>query len=283
MGQVTDRQKKKRPYRRRIGKPLAEQADRHALYQESVQCVEAEIDMIDENFKKLRGRLAASLREDFCGTANTSCEWVRRRPKNIAVAIDLDQEVLDWGQTHNVNRLEDSMQNRITLLNDDALTVKTRPMDIVLAMNFSYQLFKTRSKLKGYFHRAYEALTDDGVFFLDAFGGYEAFREMEESTEFEDFTYVWDQHRYNPINGDITCLIHFTFPDGSKMKRAFSYHWRLWTLPELQELLIEAGFQRVLVYWEGTDEKTGEGSGEYLPAEVGQADAGWICYLSASK
>ena len=175
------------------------------------------------------------------------------------------------------------MQNRITLLNDDALTVKTRPMDIVLAMNFSYQLLKTRAKLKDYFHCVYEALTDDGVLFLDAFGGYEAFREMEESTEFEDFTYVWDQHRYNPINGDITCLIHFTFPDCSKIKRAFSYHWRLWTLPELQELLIEAGFQRVLVYWEGTDKKTGEGSGEYLPTEVGEADAGWICYLSAEK
>ena len=277
------RKKKKPSYRRRTEESLAKQADRHVLYENAVQCVEAEIDMVDQNFKTLRGRRAISLREDFCGTANTSCEWIRRRPKNIAVAIDLDQDVLDWGQTHNVNQLEESMQNRITLLNDDALTVKTRPMDIVLAMNFSYQILKTRTKLKGYFHRVYEALTDDGVLFLDAFGGYEAFREMEESTEFEDFTYVWDQHRYNPINGDITCLIHFTFPDGTKMKRAFSYHWRLWTLPELQELLIEAGFQRVLVYWEGTDEKTGEGSGEYLPAEVGEADAGWICYLSAEK
>ena len=111
----------------------------------------------------------------------------------------------------------------------------------------------------------YETLTEDGIFFLDAFGGYEAFREMEESTEFDNFTYVWDQHRYNPVNGDIKCLIHFTFPDGSKIKRAFSYDWRLWTLPELQELLKEAGFERVLVYWEGTDEKTGEGNGEYLP------------------
>ncbi len=156
-------------------------------------------------------------------------------------------------------------------------------MDIVVAMNFSYQIFKTRVELKRYFSRVYEALTDDGIFFLDAFGGYEAFREMEESSEFDNFTYVWDQHRYNPVNGDITCLIHFTFPDGSKMKRAFSYHWRLWTLPELQELLTEAGFRRVLVYWEGTDEKTGEGNGEYLPTKVGEADAGWICYLSAEK
>ena len=61
-------------------------------------------------------------------------------------------------------------------------------MDTVLAMNFSYQIFKTRVELKAYFQRVHEALTTDGVFFLDAFGGYEAFREMEESTEFDNFT-----------------------------------------------------------------------------------------------
>ena len=71
--------------------------------------------------------------------------------KNIAVGVDLDQEVLDWGQTHNVRQLKESERNRITLLNDDVLTVKTQPMDTVLAMNFSYQIFKTRVELKGYF------------------------------------------------------------------------------------------------------------------------------------
>jgi len=277
------RKKTKPSYRRRTEKSLAEQADRHSLYQESVQCVEAEIDMIDENFKKLRGQHATSLREDFCGTASTSCEWVRRRSSNIAVGVDLDRDVLDWGRSHNVHNLTNSAQKRLTLMNSDVLTVKTAPTDMVIAMNFSYQIFKTRIELKEYFSCVYKTLTQDGVFFLDAFGGYEAFREMEESTEFDNFTYVWDQHRYNPVNGDVTCLIHFTFPDGSKMKRAFSYHWRLWTLPELQELLAEAGFRRIQVYWEGTDEKTGEGNGEYLPTKIGDADAGWICYLSAEK
>ena len=98
--------RKKPSYRRRTGKSLAEQADRYVLYQESVQCVESEIDMVDDNFKKLKGRLAVSLREDFCGTANTSCEWVRRRPANTAIGIDLDQKVLDWGQNQNINNLK---------------------------------------------------------------------------------------------------------------------------------------------------------------------------------
>jgi hypothetical protein len=79
------------------------------------------------------------------------------------------------------------------------------------------------------------------------------------------------------------CHIHFKFPDGSRLKRAFSYEWRLWTLPELRDLLDEVGFSRTTVYWEGTDEETGEGNGIYEPAESGAADAGWICYLAAEK
>ncbi len=77
------------------------------------------------------------------------------------------------------------------------------------------------------------------------------------------------------------CYIHFAFEDGSKIDKAFSYQWRLWTLPELQELLFEAGFNQVKVYWEGTDVKTGEGDGVYLDSQTGDADAAWICYLSA--
>jgi cyclopropane fatty-acyl-phospholipid synthase-like methyltransferase len=114
--------------------------------------------------------------------------------------------------------------------------------DAVLAMNFSYYLFTTRELLKAYFERARAALKDDGVLFLDAFGGYEAHRELEERTEYDDFTYVWDQASFDPIHHHMTCLIHFEFPDGSEMKRAFEYYWRLWTLPEIRELLVEAGF-----------------------------------------
>ena len=58
------------------------------------------------------------------------------------------------------------------------------------------------------------------------------------------------------------CNIHFKFPDGSKIKRAFSYTWRLWTAPELRDMLLDAGFRNVTVYWEGEDDN-GEGNGEF--------------------
>lgn len=44
---------------------MAERADRHALYESSVQNVESEIDFVDEEFFKLRQRRARYLREDF--------------------------------------------------------------------------------------------------------------------------------------------------------------------------------------------------------------------------
>ncbi len=261
----------------------ADQADRHILYERAVQCVESEIDMVDETFLKLRGRQARTLREDFCGTANTSCEWVRRRADNLAWGVDLDEEVLAWGKKHNLGRLAEDATGRIQLLHADVLNVDTPAMDVVLAMNFRYWIFHTRQALRGYFSRIRECLVDDGMLFLDFYGGYETMREMEEETDHDDFIYVWDQNRYNPITGDINCQIHFKFPDGSQIKQAFNYDWRLWTLPEVRELLDEAGFSRVLVHWEGTDEKTQEGDGVFTATEIGEADAAFICYLSAEK
>jgi hypothetical protein len=93
---------------------------------------------------------------------------------------------------------------------------------------------------------------------------------------------VWDQAEYFPVTGDLLCHIHFRFPDRSRLERAFTYDWRLWTLPELRELLEEAGFRRTTVYWEGTDRR-GNGNGEFLPEAKGEADAGWIVYLVAEK
>jgi len=260
-------------------------ADRHELYQLSVQNVEAEIDFVDDTFKELRGRRASMLREDFCGTGNTSCEWVRRRASNTAIGLDTDSDPLDWGRAHNLAKLAEAQRDRVRLVKAD---VREPPpegtgMDIVLAMNFSYWLFMDRGELRRYFETVRESLAPGGIFFLDHFGGYESMQELQEKRTIpEGFTYVWDQHKYNPINGQFTCYIHFHFKDGSKMKRAFGYTWRLWTLPEVQEILDEAGFRNITVYWEG-DDGEGGGNGVFEPATEGDADAGFICYLTAEK
>jgi hypothetical protein len=264
-------------------KRMADNADRHHLYQESVQDTEAEIDFIMETWAGLRERPAELMREDFCGTANTACEWIRRDPLHYALGIDLDGEVLEWGQLNNLAQLDSEQLNRIQLLQENVLDCEPDLADIVLAMNFSYYLFLTRAELLAYFVSVHAGLVDDGILFLDAYGGYDAPRDIEEERECEGFTYTWEQADFNPIDGLMNCHIHFSFPDGSKIPSAFSYHWRLWTLPEIQELLVEAGFSEVTVYWEGTDEESNEGDGIYQPAEVGDADPGWVCYVVAQR
>lgn len=262
---------------------MAARADRHVLYQNSVQDVEAEIDFVDETFESIRGRKATVLREDFCGTANTSCEWVRRRKTNRAFAVDLDPSVLEWGRTHNVAKLPPDAQQRLRVINGDVLTASTGPVEIVLAMNFSYWLFKKRAELLRYFRAVHSTLAPDGVFFMDGYGGWDAHRTIRESRDCDGFVYIWDQDEFDPISSEMVCHIHFKFPDGSRLNKAFSYHWRLWSIAEIRELLAEAGFARSRVYWEGADDDTGDGNGEFEQVERTESDPGWICYIAAEK
>lgn len=265
-----------------VKKTMAELADKHDLYEQSVQDTEFEYDFVNTSYQRIRHKKAKLIREDFCGTAKMCCEWVSHRPENRAIGVDLESSVLNWGREHNLSQINEEQRSRIELIQGNVLNVDTPPVDIVLAMNFSYFIFKDRQTMKGYFKGVYDSLAADGVMFLDAFGGYEAYREMEELTEEEDFDYVWDQDYYNPITGDIRCYIHFDFPDGSRIEKAFSYEWRLWSLPEIKELLLEAGFAEVTIYWEGSDDE-GEGDGNFTPTTQGEADQSWICYISAQK
>jgi len=270
--------------RRKKGQTLAQSADRHKLYEQSVQDPALECKFIRKTFRKLRNRPARLLREDFCGTAAVCCEWARHNSKNIAIGVDIDADVLEWARRHNLSRLRPDDRMRVRLMQEDVREVRTpEPSDVIVAMNFSYMFFRTRAQLGGYFRAVREGLAGDGVLFLDAFGGYEAFQEIREKTCHKGFDYIWEHASYNPITGDMRCHIHFRFPDGSKLKKAFTYDWRLWTLPELQELLVEAGFARVTVYWEEVDDETGDGAGVYSPATVGAADPGWVCFIVAEK
>jgi hypothetical protein len=208
---------------------------------------------------------------------------VRRDRQHYALGIDLDAEVLEWGRINNLEQLDDDQYQRIELLQENVLDAEPEQADIVLAMNFSYYLFLERAQMLAYFEAVHEGLLDDGLFFLDAYGGYEAPKVLREERECDGFTYIWDQASFNPIDSLMDCHIHFEFPDKSRMEKAFSYRWRLWTLPEIRELLSQAGFTTVTVYWEGTDEETGEGDGVYLPSEIGDPDPGWVCYIVAEK
>jgi hypothetical protein len=159
---------------------------------------------------------------------------------------------------------------------------ETPHVDLLAAFNFSFFIFNTRDQLRAYFKKAHNALKEDGVFFVDLFGGPEAQEETKEKTKHQGFTYIWHQAEFHPVTNYIRCHIHFKFRDGSKIKKAFTYEWRLWSAPEIREVLAEAGFAKSTLYWEGADEE-GDGNGEFTPDEKGEADLAWIAYIVAEK
>ncbi|NNF06798.1 MAG: class I SAM-dependent methyltransferase [Candidatus Eisenbacteria bacterium] len=271
----------------------ARTADRHVLYEEAVQCVEADLDFFSKVFKKTRGYAPHTLREDFCGTASLACEWVARHEENRAWGVDLDRPTLDWGIKHHLSRLGDD-QDRVTLIEGDVLASPSPAVQVTAALNFSYQVFKDRKTLLAYFKNAYSGLADDGMFFLDAFGGTESMEENDEDRRISPatrpdgsrlpaYTYIWEQASFNPIDHNIVCHIHFKFKDGSKLKKAFTYDWRLWTLPELQELILEAGFSRADVYMEGWDDDEDEADGIFKKKTRAENMAGWVGYVVGIK
>ncbi len=261
-------------------KLTARNADPFVLYQESVQNVETGADFIRRVFRYNYGRLPTTFREDFCGTALLSCHWTTLNRRNRAVGIDLDTQTLEWGRQNNIASLKDPQ--RVTLIEGDVLKVNPPKVDVAAAFNFSYCVFKDRKVLVQYFRKVRQGLNREGCLILDLYGGPEAIQELEEDRKEDGFTYVWDQDRYDPITAECLCYIHFRFRDGSELRKAYAYDWRLWTIPELKESLLEAGFNKVDVYWEGTDED-GEGNDVYRKSKRGTADICWVSYIAAVK
>ena len=266
----------------RTGWRTAKGSDRHELYELSVQEPAAEIAFIDRRYRELHGRAPAVLREDFGGTGFLSCEWVKHRTGNEAWGIDLCSKTMAWGKARHGARLTAAQRARMHWVKGDVRGGGSPPADVIAALNFSYFIFKSRAGLVEYFRAALANLKPGGLFVLDSYGGFQSFSVTKEERDLDGFTYVWDTERYNPINGDVLNHIHFRFPDGTELRKAFTYDWRLWTLAEIQEALVDAGFVRPAVYWEGTT-KDGEGDGKFRRATVGEACEGWIAYITAQR
>lgn len=266
--------------------------DRHALYEAAVQGVDYDLDFMEKLFRHLRGRRPRVMREDFCGTAALSCGWVLRSPSNEAYGVDLDRSVLAWARRHRLARLNGA--DRVHLVQANVLNARVPRADVTLAYNFSFWIFKTRPSLLAYFRAARRALVDDGVLLLSMYGGTGVFETLIEprripakqavdGTRLPAFRYVWEQERFNPITNDLFCSIHFELPGGKRMRRAFTYDWRLWSLPEVRELLEEAGFRESRVYVEGWDEDARRADGVYHRRKSFENQEGWLALVAGIK
>ena len=88
------------------------------------------------------------MKEDFCGTALLASVWVERRRTNTALGVDLDAPTLAWGRKHNLSRLSDEQRARVTLLRGNVLDVTRPRVDLIVALNCSYFIFRTRDELR---------------------------------------------------------------------------------------------------------------------------------------
>jgi SAM-dependent methyltransferase len=267
--------------------------DPHVLYENAVQGVEGQLDLMERIYRKRRGRRFTRLREDFCGTAQLACAWVQRRAQNRAWGVDIHQPTLDWCVQNNVPHLPEAGR-RLALVCEDVRTVSTPPVDMVCAYNFSYYCFKQRDELRDYFKTIRAALASGGVIMIDAYGGPTSHEDVVEKRKVKDgvapdgtpiptYRYIWEQVNYNPITHGVTCYIHFKLADGSKIKRTFVYDWRLWTLPELFEILQEAGFKDPEVYMQGWDEDAEEPDGVFRRRTTYEGWDSWFGYIAAYK
>jgi hypothetical protein len=270
----------------------AAKADRHELYELSVQDPPSEVAFTTSTFRKLRGREALSVREDFCGTAVFSLAWVQSHPGRTAVGVDLDSDTLKWGLERRIRPAGGDFESRLTLRNGNVLEPSGPLADVGVGFNFSYWCFATRDELRAYFEAARAGLAADGMLFLDAYGGTEVpmhdvnEREVQDEdglvNKGETFLYIWEQIGFNPITAHMDCVIHFEFEDDSRLQNAFRYSWRLWTLAELSELLLEAGFCNVRI-WTEQEDKDGEGTGTYREVDDLDNEGVWWVYISAEN
>lgn len=285
---------KRKTFKRRTSKKDNKfQFDKYELYRRAVQSAENDVKFILNTYndiqksEKASGKAAKKknstvvLREDFCGTAALSTEWVKLSKSHKAYGVDLDPEPIAYAQSEYYPKLNTDQQKRLQYLEQDVLDRKIVHADIVLAMNFSYFCFKKREVMKSYFQNVYKSLNQNGVFICDVFGGSQCYDAIEDKNKFKDFTYYWDQTSFDPITNEALFYIHFKV-GSKKIEKVFTYDWRLWSLRELRDIMSEVGFKKTHVYWEGTDRKGG-GNGIFTRTETGEACLSWIAYIVGVK
>ncbi|MGK5083217.1 class I SAM-dependent methyltransferase [Bdellovibrionota bacterium FG-1] len=256
--------------------------DKFALYENSVQSPDYHAEWFVHVYKELRGTYPRHLREDFCGTARLSAEWVKRNRNNTAIAIDLDPEPLAYGKKHHWRTLSAEQRKRLQLLNDNVLSITQPKVDLLIACNFSYCIFKERETLVRYLRGCMRSLGKNGMAILDLAGGPGMIAPMRErktakAPKIGKFVYTWHQKSFDPITHDAQYSIHFKLKNGIQINDAFTYDWRLWTIPEIRDAMKEAGFRKTCVFWE--TEHKGQGTGEYLQADHGDNAYAWVAYI----
>ena len=264
-----------------------EEFSKFHIYEHAVQSPEWQANQMPYFHRRITGRTALRMREDFCGTGRISCEWAKKSKEHYAVGLDICEETLEYARTVNQAAIPPAAQKRVKFLNQNVLVPTKEKFDIVGAHNFSFFIFHERKDLLRYAKAAYQSLSKGGTFFLELPGGPGFIKAESESTMVAvpgvgKVKYTWEQHQYDPLRAINDYSIHFQLPNGTWMNDVFTYHWRLWGVRDVREILEEAGFKRSVVLWQLSDEE-GEGTSEYRRLEAAEDCETWLAYVVGVK
>ncbi|USN99160.1 MAG: hypothetical protein H6810_00320 [Phycisphaeraceae bacterium] len=123
-----------------------------------------------------------------------------------------------------------------------------------------------------------------GLFLCDTYGGESAFliggvhrdHWIPKEDRFGEHAgkrirYTWEQRHADPLTGMVTDVLHFRVESGGtielELDEAFVYEWRLWSVPELRDAMLEAGFVSTEVYAKTGNAVDDEGNVYVLPVE----------------
>jgi hypothetical protein len=244
----------------------SETYDKHDLYE---LCVQSPKDLVPL-LRAIHGDNPITLGEDFSGTAALSHLWVEHNQCK-AIATDLDDESLNKRGEH----------QRVTKHLNDVREIDDQ-CDILFVGNFSIGYLHTRDELVEYLKHARSRLqSSDGTFICDTYGGDTAFtlggvHRAHPMPNGKLCRYTWEQHEADPTTNMVTNLIHFRVEKAGviefEMEDAFVYEWRLWSIPELRDAMIDAGFKDTQVYTKLADALDADGNAYVLPVEDGQEE-----------
>ncbi|OZJ06614.1 hypothetical protein BZG36_00313 [Bifiguratus adelaidae] len=235
---------------------LASQANLHEVYEASVQMPKREVQTLFNIHQELyndpeddsRPTAPEILREDFCGTAVLCKEWILRNPLvRKAYGVDLSLLTLKYGrEQHLVNP---TLAENLQLFHGNVLTIEGVPKaDIISALNYGIFYFHERRDLIRYLVRCREGLNEHGVLIVDAFGGTIVPTGNQKRRRLGGFTYIYTQRDFNPLTNRTMVTLSFKFSDGSKLKDAFTYDFRVYSLKEITEAMLEAGFKSTHIW-----------------------------------
>lgn len=193
------------------------------------------------------------------------------------------------------NELKSAVQVGSSTSTDDLYmkrNVQLVPRDIVCAFNYSCCCLHKRAEIVLYFKHVLGVLSKKGgIFVMDLYGGTSSESKLRLQRRFPNFTYIWEQAEFDIIGRKTRISLHFHLQKQQrKLRHAFSYSWRLWSLPEIKDCLEEAGFQSVH-FWirqmpdtEANRRTEGFGAGrdiKYEEVKTFEQEDAWNAYIVA--